>query len=407
MNKDEGNQYWHNHYPYVSWTPFPEDDEFFSMGAVQPVADLQVALSSTLNQYLTNARKAANPMWIAGSKAAQTPDWMFVNRPDGVVRVVGDIDQIKQVRPIDTSDTSISMRRELNTTFEKTSSMSSLYTTGAASQGTPQINKTARGAQIINSEIDVNMQIIVSLFGAQGLKTIGDHFLELNSQFMTEEQEFKLTGEDNFRQIKPGEVSANFDVEVNPDTILKVNAVTRQAQLLNLKATIDGEQQVKIDKKPIWRAIFAAFPEMDNIGNVIIDPAQVAKEEIATIMNGSVPKVEADMDHKLIMIEIKKFLMGMEKYKIPYDDGTLDRFAEVLQEHMDYMEAAKNMNMAGQQNPVMQNPMMQALAGKMAQGGGGGMLPPMPPTPPMPGGSMEDQQNGPENGGLVPFNPGM
>ena len=115
LNKNRGNEYWHGHYPYITWTPFPEDDEFFSMGVVQPVADLQIALTDSLNQFLTNARKAGNPMWIAGSGASQTPDWMFVNRPDGIIRVVGEPNQVVQARTIDTSETMLNMRREMLT----------------------------------------------------------------------------------------------------------------------------------------------------------------------------------------------------------------------------------------------------------------------------------------------------
>ena len=83
LNNDTTNPYWHGHYPYLSFTPFPMDDEFFSQSMIQPLEDLEIALSSALNQYLTNARKAGNPMWIAGSSASQTPDWSFVNRTHG------------------------------------------------------------------------------------------------------------------------------------------------------------------------------------------------------------------------------------------------------------------------------------------------------------------------------------
>lgn len=146
LNTEEGNPYWHGHYPYISWTPFPEDDEFFSMGIVQPIADLQIAISSTLNQFLTNARKAGNPMWIAGSAAAQTPDWEFVNRPDGVVRVAGDINQVRQVEVKDNYRGLLEVRKELETTFERATSMSSLYMAGVSGGSSPQVNKTATGA---------------------------------------------------------------------------------------------------------------------------------------------------------------------------------------------------------------------------------------------------------------------
>ncbi|MBC7237884.1 MAG: hypothetical protein H5T69_18735, partial [Chloroflexi bacterium] len=218
LNTEEGNPYWHGHYPYLSWTPFPEDDEFFSMGIVQPIADLQIAISSALNQFLTNVRKAGNPMWIAGRDANQTPDWMFINRPDGIIRVAGDVNQVRQVETRDTSQAILEARRELQTTFERTTSMSSLYLSGTVGGSSPQINKTATGARIIDANIDVNLQMLVSLFGAQALSKLGEHFLELNAQFITEEQEIKITGEGGeieYIRVRPEEITANFDVVVN------------------------------------------------------------------------------------------------------------------------------------------------------------------------------------------------
>lgn len=312
LNKDQGNPHWHGHYNYLTWAPFPEDDSFFSLGIVQPIADLQAALSSTLNQFLTNARKASNPMWIAGSGAAQTPDWMFINRPDGVVRIAGDVDQVKQATTVDTSKTMLNMRRELNTAFERATSMASLYVAGVSGGNTPQVNKTATGAKVIDANIDVNMQMLINLFGSQALKTLGEHFLELNAQYITEEQTVKITGKQGveFIRVRPEEVTANFDVVVNPDLITKSTPQVRQASLLNMKAMADQEKDVKIDKRPLWKAIIAAFPEMDNVEDIIIDPEEQAAEAIDYILKtGQVPEVRYNQDHKAMIAIVQKYLL--------------------------------------------------------------------------------------------------
>jgi hypothetical protein len=366
LNKNQGNPYWHGHYNYITWTPFPEDDSFDSMGIVQPVGDLQESLSSTLNQFLTNARKAGNPMWIAGSKAAQTPDWMFVNRPDGVIRLAGDADQVKQVATADTSQTMLNMRRELNTAFERSTSMASLYVSGVSGGSSPQVNKTATGARVIDQNIDVNMQMLVNLFGAQALKALGEHFLELNAQYITEEQTAKITGKNGLEyvQVRPEEVTANFDVAVNPDTITKTTLPVRQASLLNMKAMADSEKDVKIDKKPIWKAIIASFPEMDNVADIVIDPEAQAQEAIEHILKtNQVPYVGYNADHKALITLTQKFLMDNGQ-GIPPE--TTQVFLAYLAELRKFIQAANPQLMAPPPVPEMLPTDEAALAQSMA-----------------------------------------
>lgn len=339
MNTVQENKFWHGHYDIISWTPFPEDDAYDSMGVVQPVADLQTALTETLNQYLTNARKAGNPMWIAGSAAAQTPDWMFVNRPDGIIRVSGDSNQVTQVRHQDTAETMISMRRELMTSFERTTAMSSFFNSGTASTGTPQLNKTATGAKIIDSNIESSMQMLITLLGAQGISQLGTHLLELNAQYITEEQQIKISDRQGARYVNasPDQITANFDVIANGDTMTKDNPVVKQAQLLNLKGTIDAEKDVKFDKKPIWKTILASFPEMDGVEDVIIDPQTQAKDAINDLMNGVEPPINPDMDHKTIIKLVQVFMLSNPDMS----DEQLKLFVEYLDDHRKYIEAEK------------------------------------------------------------------
>ena len=363
LNKDRENPYWHGHYPYITWTPFPEDDEFYSMGAVQPVADLAMSLSSILNQYLTNARKSGNPMWLAGAQASQTPDWMFVNRPDGIIRVAGDVNQVVQVRPMDTTDTMLRMRQEVMTSFERTTAMSSMMTTGVAGANSPQLNKTATGARVIDSNIDTNLQMLISLFSAMTLSKIGEHFLELNAQYITEEQEVKVVGKDGnteFVKIPPAEITANFDCIANGDTMAKTSLTVKQAQLLNLKTTIDAEKTVKLDKKPIWKAILNSFPEMDEItDDVIIDPEQQAKEAINLLIQGIMPKIAVDMDHEAIIQLTQVFVISNPEM----DDKTLVLFATYLDDLRKYVQAKQiviTLNPAtGEVMPMAGNPNME------------------------------------------------
>lgn len=378
LNEDVENKYWHGHYDLISWAPFPEDDEFFSLGIVQPVADLEVALTATLNQYLTNARKASNPMWLTGDSAKQTPDWQFTNRPDGVIRTVGDINQTKQITTADTSNTMIAMRQELKGSFENATSMSSLYT-GGGSQGA-QVNKTATGAKVIDSNIDVNMQLLISLFGAQLLSRIGDHFLELNPQYITEEQEIKITGKKHggYVTVDPKDVTGNFSCIANPDTITKISPVTRQATLLNLKAAADTEKQVKIDKKKIWRAIEEAFPEIDNVGELVMDPDAQAQEAIDILEKGIVPEIDSNMDHKIVRQVVQVYMLSNQD---EMDDDKITLFTKFVDELSNWIEAQKQIITLQAQEDAADAAALNGGNPPIDNGvGGGNETPPMDPA---------------------------
>lgn len=376
LNESEECEYWHGHYPLISFTPFPEDDEYYSMGIVQPVGDLQIAASSALNQFLTTARKAANPMWIKGSKAAMTPNWQFVNRPDGIIEVVGDIDQIKQIKSLDTSETMIRARQEITTTFEKSTGMSSLYQSGSAGGSSPQVNKTATGARIIDANLDINIQMIISIFGSMALSVLGTHFLELNTQYIDEEQEFKLTGEKEFRKAKPEEVSANFNTVVNADTITKVSTVVRQAQLLNFKGMVDQEKDIKINKKPIWEEIVRAYPELTvDPSELFTDPVLESRKALAQIMAGDIPEVTYDQDHKA-MITIIQAEVTQSQEKLT--DKQLKDVATYLDDHRKFQESEQNPDLITLRPPAPQvlPPDQAALMAQM-----GGVSPQVPGMP--------------------------
>lgn len=375
LNKEEGNPYWHGHSPYITWSPFPEDDEFYSMGFVQPVADLQVALTTTLNQFLTNASKASNPMWIAGSAASQTPDWQFVNRPNGIIRVVGDVNQVQQQRIADTSGNSLAMRQEMMTSFERTTSMSSLYNAGVGDTG--QMNKTATGAKVIDSNIETNIQMLISLFGAMSLSRIGDHFLELNAQYIKEEQEIKITGKKGieFVKVNPTDITANFDCIADADTMLKISPIVRQAQLLNMKALADEEKTVQLDKKPIWKAIISSFPEMDNIDDIIIDPEDQANNAIEALLKGILPEVKYNMDHKSIKMIVQVYMISNAEILTPEQ---VKLFTAYVDEHTKYLEAAKTLFTLEPPEvplaPTNANGVENAMSTGQAGGGPGGQV---------------------------------
>lgn len=371
VNNDTESRYWHGHYPYIDYTPFPEDDEYYASSIVDVVGDLQIAATEVLNQTLTNIRQINNDMWIAGTPAAQTPDWQFQKRPNGVIRVVGDVSQIQQIRTQDNTRPALQASMDLQNKIERASGVSALYASGAPSQN---INQTARGAQIIEQNISANMKMLIDLFGEQVIKRLGEHFLELNSQYITEEQTFFITGKRGARKyvsVNPEEVTANFDVIVNSESMIKVSPTAKQASLQNLitqLANIENMSQgsVQVDlTKPI-EALVDAYPEMDAIGDDILETVdEKAKHDIEYLERGQMPEIKARDPHKELIVLIN---MHFEDNEQAYDENVKTAFEQYVLKHMRYIQGEQEVQ-AMSQPQVAQGASPEAMMEAMGAGG--------------------------------------
>ena len=367
-NNEHSNKFWHGHYDVIDFTPFPEDDEYCVMALVDVVGDLQVAATEILNQTLTNIRQINNDMWVAGTAAAQTPDWQFKRRPDGLIRVAGDATQVQNIRTQDNTMSALRTSEMVGTKIEKAGGISSLYSSGVPSQN---INQTARGAQIIDNNIDTNMRMIIDLFGEQVIKTMGEHFLELNAQFVTEEQTFFITGKKkvrNFIKLDPSLVTANFDVSVNPEKLTKQTPASRQASLQNTITILQNIQTqsqgaVMVDITPVVEALIDATPDMENIDDVIVSIDEKGKRDMMMLERGQMPEMKVRDPHKDLIIYSN---VWFQDHGEAYPPEIKDFFQKYLEGHMKYLQSA------AQAQAMMQPAPMLPPGGGSDLGGGGG-----------------------------------
>jgi len=353
LNTDTGNRYWHGHDPYIDFCPFPEDDEYDNLALVDVVGDLQIAATEILNQTLTNVRQINNDMWVAGSSASQTPDWQFRKRPDGVIRVMGDVSQIQQIRTQDNTRAAIVMSDSLQGKIERAGGISSLFSSGSPGQS---VNQTARGAQIIDQNIDTNMQMIIDLFGEQVLKPLGEHFLELNSQYVTEEQTFSVTGKRGVRElmaISPEQTTANFIVTVKPDPIQNQTPASRQASLQNSITVLQGIQtqsqgSIQLDLVPAIEALIDSTPEMENVGDIVTTLDEKAKRDILMLERGQMPEIKIRDEHEDLIVASNAHYTENEAN---YPEEIREVFEKYVTKHMGYIQSQQEI--AAMKQPVM------------------------------------------------------
>jgi hypothetical protein len=363
INKNTENPYWHGHYPYIDMTAFPEDDEYYSMSVVDAVGDLQIASTEILNQTLTNIRAINNQMYVVGASQATTPDYMFKQRPNGVIRVVGDPGQIVPLRTNDATRSMLAMGQELNAKFEKVGGISSLYSSGAPDKS---VNQTARGAQIIDKNIDTNIQMIMDLFGEQVLKRIGDHFQELNAQYVTEEQSFAITGKKGVRSlisIDRDTVGANFDVYTYSESMIKQTPASRQASLQNLLTVINTQvipSGTQVDLVPLVENLIDSYAEMENVEDIVTSLDEKAEKDAVMLSRGQMPTIKARDSHEELM-QIVSIWFEENQDSIP--DENKELFDTYIQKHLRFIQAASEVSA------------MKAQAAALNVNGGGGAPP--------------------------------
>lgn len=339
INKERENEFWHGKYPYIDMTAFPEDDEFYSMSVVDAVGDTQIASTEVLNQTLTNIRSINNNMWITGAPAATTPDYMFKQRPSGIIRVAGDPGQVVPVRPQDGTRSMLTVKQDLQSNFERTGGISSLYSSGAPSKA---VNQTARGAQIIDQNIETNVQIIMDLFGEQVLKNLGDQFIALNAQFVTEEQTFAITGKKNVRDlvaIDPSLVSANFDVFTYPEAMVKQTPASRQASLQNFLTVLNTQvvpTGLQVDVTPVVEALIDSYPEMENIEDIVVSVDEKGRRDINMLERGQFPEIKV-RDAHIELIQLAT--IWFEENQANYPPQIQQLFTLYVEKHMRFIQS--------------------------------------------------------------------
>lgn len=313
-------------------------------------------------------------MWITGAPTATTPDYMFKQRPSGIIRVVGDAGQVVPLRQQDGTMSMLRVGQELQTKFERTGGISSLYSSGA---GSKQVNQTARGAQIIDQNIEQNIQIIMDLFGEQVLKRLGDHFISLNAQYVTEEQTFAITGKKGVRElvsIAADQVSANFDVYVYPESMIKQTPASRQASLQNFLGVLNRDvipTGVVVDPTPVVEALVDSYPEMENIEDIVISVDEKGKRDVAMLERGQMPETKVRDPH---MELVQYSSLHFEDHQAEYDEQISALFEQYAEKHLRYMQSEQEIKqLSAPAQPQVASP--EALSAALGANPGNGEIP--------------------------------
>jgi hypothetical protein len=185
---------------------------------------------------------------------------------------------------------------------------------------------------------------------------MGEHFLELNAQYVTEEQTFSITGKKgivNEIRISPELVSANFNVSVNAERMVKQTPASRQASLQNLINTLQGisaNAGVMMDFTPAIEALIDSYPEMENVEELVVSVDEKSKRDIAMLERGQEVEVKVRDPHMELLQAVQ---IHYEDNVDSYTEEINAVFGKYFTDHIRFLQSEKETQMMAQPQVAM------------------------------------------------------
>lgn len=184
--RDKPNPFWHGKIPYVSWKFNPLPHEFYGIGAIEPIHDLQYELNDLRNLRMDNMIQVLNKMFFV-SKSANVDLEQLVSRPGGYI----ELNNIEGIREFATGDVAASSYQEENMLKEDIQ-----FTTGLSDQmrgAEGKSSHTATALNMLQEAANVRITMALKLWEIMFLRKMGEQAYQLNQQFIDDEVVFRAT----------------------------------------------------------------------------------------------------------------------------------------------------------------------------------------------------------------------
>lgn len=270
--------YWHGKKPFVAYTPFPRNFEFYGIPLIKHIERIQFYMNEFVAQKFDNQVLELNQM-IVVDPAANVDDWQLVWRPGGVIRA-----HPEYIKPLPVGDVTSGIDDSLNylnQVVQTTTGLSDYYTGGTNADQTE--NKTATGANLIEEQIQARVQEAVQVLEEQVIKEIGYQWHGLDAQFIKLPLVVRIIGDSGkpeFPLIMPEDARNEFDVMVEAGTTQPVNQALQRNQWVSLIQLIQGNPIMaqNTDWAAVEKELFRRFGEKNGDKYTVQTPGSVPSQ---------------------------------------------------------------------------------------------------------------------------------
>jgi len=267
--RDEKNPYEHGQKPFVRIVDQSIPKEFAGIGEVGPIETLQYELNDMRNQRMDNATLILNRMWLVANGANVDEDEL-VSDVGGVIHT-DDINGVVALQVPEIPNSSYREETLIKADIQQTTGITD-YTKGVSSDALA--NETATGISLMqeagNSRLRLKMMNL-----EYAIKRVGELFVSLNKQFVTEEMAIRVAGQDGYQwlKVKPEEVRDNFDIQVESGSYLQENDAIKRKQSMEMFQLLAGNPLV--NQEELLRRVFQSRNEK-NIDSLFAQPQSPA-----------------------------------------------------------------------------------------------------------------------------------
>jgi len=275
--KDMDNPFQNKRIPYFAFRDFQLGDEFYGIGEVEIIEDLQEEVNTQRNQRLDVRNLCINPILMA------TPGSMIDE--DDLHFAPGEIWNVDpgSVQPFAIPDTGTPSTEEemmASQNIKETTSVTDIVK-GEATQNTPD---TATGVNTLDTNASTRFNMKVRNFDQPATDMV-EHWARLNQQYLSEEYIVRLTGNVeeemintaqidieeaggfSFLRVMPDQIVGNYDYSIKGAK--SVNQMQRQQKFMQL-LQIAGNFPSEVNIKELLRRLFRSLDveDIDSLLNV-------------------------------------------------------------------------------------------------------------------------------------------
>lgn len=240
--KNEPNPYYHNQKPFISAVDIPVTNEFYGIGEVENLQDLQLELNTLRNQRLDNVSITLNAMWKVLRHADVDVD-QLKSRTGGIVFV----DDMQDIDKLEFPNITGNAYEEVATIQKDMDNTSGVY--DYARGRTTDRRETATTANILTSSANERFDMKIIMLAEEGLKRLGKHLISLNQQYLESDVTVRTAGEDpmspEFQEISLSDVLGTleeYDIIVTGTAVnTNLSKEARLDKMINLYSLLKDE----------------------------------------------------------------------------------------------------------------------------------------------------------------------
>lgn len=260
------NPFINREYPYFVFRDYPQDNEFYGIGEVENVKDLQHEINTQRNMRIDARSFSLNPI-LQVSPGAMVSNDELEFESGKIWRV--DPGQVQPFALPDTGTPSVEEEQLAVQNIKETTSVTDVI----RGLQTSKFPETATGVSTLdtNASTRFNMKLRVI---EEPLKEFARHMVSMNQQFMTERKMVRITGQsqtsdprieeedvttiagDNFLTADPTNIKGSFDYKVKAaESINKKQRQQRYMQVLNVGSKFASEFNVQEVMKRLFESM--------------------------------------------------------------------------------------------------------------------------------------------------------